>query len=97
MRFRFSRKAEADIEDIGDFIARENSARAITFVQELRARCRTLTSNPEAAPKRNELGVGVRMTVFGRYLILYVVHEGLLEIRRVVHGARSLSNLDVGE
>ncbi len=31
------------------------------------------------------------MVVFGRYLIPYVVHQNLLEIRRVVHGARDLA------
>jgi hypothetical protein len=29
MRFRFSRRAEADLENIGDFIARDNPARCL--------------------------------------------------------------------
>jgi toxin ParE1/3/4 len=95
MRFRFSRRAEIDIEEIGDFIARDNPARAATFVQELRAKCKELVRFPEAAPARIELGEGVRMTIFGRYLILYVVREDLLEIRRVVHGARDLAGGDL--
>jgi toxin ParE1/3/4 len=88
MQFRFSRRAEIDIQEIGDFIARENPARAITFIQELRSRCRQLTTFPGAAPARPIYGDGVRVAMFGRYLILYVVHEDLLEIRRVLHGAR---------
>jgi len=91
MRFRFSRRAEADIEEIGDYIARDNPARAITFIAELRARCRGLTDFPEAAPLRPGLGDDVRMAVHGRHLILYVVRRDLLEIRRVVHGARDLA------
>ena len=94
MRFRFSRQAESDIEEIGDFIARDNPARAVSYIQELRARCRQLAGFPEAAPARKALGEDVRMVVFGRYLILYVVHQDVLEIRRVVHGARELTGDD---
>jgi toxin ParE1/3/4 len=90
MRFRFSRRAEADIEEIGDYIARDNPARAVTFISELRSHCRGLADFPEAAPLRPSVGEGVRMAVHGRYLILYVVRGELLEIRRVVHGARDL-------
>jgi toxin ParE1/3/4 len=88
MRFRFSRQAEIDITEIGDYIARDNPARALSFVRELRAHCRQLTDFPEAAPLRPGLGEGVRMSVFGPYLIFYVVRSDVLEIRRVVHGAR---------
>ena len=92
-RFRFSRRARADIEEIGDFIARENPARAAAFIAGLRTHCRGLVDFPEAAPLRPEIGEGVRLAVHGRYLILYVVHPDLVEIRRVVHGARDLDGL----
>ena len=39
MRFRFSRQAESDIEEIGDFVARDNPACAVSYIEELRARC----------------------------------------------------------
>jgi toxin ParE1/3/4 len=94
MRFRFSRQAEIDIEEIGDFIARDNPTRTVSYVRELRTRCRELTSFPAAAPVRPAYGKGVRVAVFGRYLILYVVHHDLLETRRVVHGARDLTEDD---
>ena len=90
MRFRFTRRAQADIEAIGDYIARDNPARAVRFIAELRAHCRSLTDFPEAAPLRPALGENVRMAVHGRYLILYAVRPDLVEIRRVVHGARNL-------
>jgi plasmid stabilization system protein ParE len=34
MHYRFSRQAERDIEEIGDFIARDNPRRAVTFIAE---------------------------------------------------------------
>ncbi len=89
MRLCFSRQAEIDIETLGDFIAQDNPARAVTYIKELRTKCRSLLNFPDAYPIRAAYGDGVRMAVFGRYLILYVAHEDILEIRRVVHGARS--------
>jgi toxin ParE1/3/4 len=94
MRFRFSRRAEADLDEITAYIARDNPARAVTYVIELREHCRELVAFPEARRLRPELGEGVRLSVFGNYVVLYVVHPDLLEIRRVVHGARDLTDLD---
>jgi toxin ParE1/3/4 len=93
MRFRFSRRARTDTEEIGDFIAGENPARAAAFIAELRAHCRRLVDFPVAAPLRPDIGEDLRMAVHGRYLILYVVHPDLLEVRRVVHGARDLDGM----
>ena len=56
--------------------------------------CRGLVAFPEARRLRPELGEGVRLSVFGNYVVLYVVHEDILEIRRVVHGARDLAGID---
>ncbi len=95
MQYRFSRQAERDIEEIGDFIARDNPRRAITFIAELRARIRQIAEFPRAAPLRSGLGRGVRCIVFGRYLIFYVVHVRVLEVRRVLHGARNISADDL--
>ena len=94
MRFRFSRRAEADLDEITAYIARDNPARAVTYVRELREHCRGLLMFPEARRLRPELGEAVRLSVFGNYVVLYVVHPDLLEIRRVVHGARDLADLD---
>ncbi len=49
MQYRFSRQAERDIENIGDFIARDNPAGAVTFIAELRQRCREIVDWPRAA------------------------------------------------
>ncbi len=76
---------------IGDFIARDNPVRAVSYIAALRAKCQLLAVFPQSAPIRPSFGVGVRMSVFGRYLILYVVHGDTLEIRRVVYGARDFT------
>ena len=91
MRFCFTVMAERDIEEIGDYIARDNPARAVTFIEALTAQCRRLTEQPAAAPLRPELGDGVRMTLFGAYLVFYSFDADELRVIRVVHGARNWS------
>jgi len=70
-RLVFSPRAEADLEEIGDYIARGNPARAITFLGELRAHCDRFAAAPASYPSREDLAVGVRMAVHGRYLIFF--------------------------
>lgn len=94
MRCAFTPLAEADLEAIGDYIVRDNPRRAITFIRELRQRCGQIADMPRAAPLRPELGAGVRVVTFGRYLICYSERgDGQVVIERIVHGARSLKNL----
>lgn len=93
MRCVFSPLAEFDLEEIGDYIARDNPKRALSFVQEVRERCAQIVANPQAAPLRPELGAGFRMVPFGRYLIFYTVGTDAVRIERILHGARRLSDL----
>jgi toxin ParE1/3/4 len=92
-RCDFSRRAETDVEAIGDYIARDSPRRAVSFVRELRDRWCTIASSPLAAPLRPELGKGVRMVVFGDYLIFYRHARGRVIIDRVLHGARHVQRL----
>ena len=80
--------AEADFEAIGDYIAQNNPARALSFVQELSRSCLELADMPEAWPivPRYEHH-GVRRRVHGRYLIFYRVAEGRITILHVLNGA----------
>ena len=46
--------AEEDLESIADYIAEDNPSRAVTFVQELREKCRVLAEMPKSASARPE-------------------------------------------
>ena len=70
-RLIFSPRAASDLEAIGDYIARDNPARAISFLDELRAHCDRVATAPASYPAREDLAVGLRMAVHGRYLILF--------------------------
>jgi len=89
----FSPLAASDLEEIGDYIARDNPHRAITFVREIREHCQKIVSFPEAAQLHPEYGDGVRMIPHGRYLIFYTVQTGHVRIERILSGFRNLPDI----
>jgi toxin ParE1/3/4 len=90
MRVVFTRLAEIDLEEIGDYIARDNPGRALTFVQELRAQCFKIAAAPLSCAVRPELGENLRSCAHGNYVIFFVVDGSRVLIARVLHGARDL-------
>lgn len=88
MIVKFTAAAEADLEAIGDYIAQDNPARAISFVRELYRSCTELADLPEAWPiiPRYEHH-GIRRRVHGRYLIFYRVAADQIVVLHVLNGA----------
>jgi len=88
MIVQFSHEAERDLEQIADYIARDNPRRALSFVQELRVSCEDLASMPNGFPlvPRYEQH-GIRRRVHGNYLIFYRVEAEQAVIVHVLHGA----------
>ncbi|CAG9165409.1 type II toxin-antitoxin system RelE/ParE family toxin [Cupriavidus pinatubonensis] len=89
--------AEAELEAIADYIARDNPRRALSFVQELRDRCLSLADMPLAFPlvPRYE-DRGIRHRVHGNYQIFYRVVGGppaRIDVLHVLHSARNYAAL----
>jgi toxin ParE1/3/4 len=85
--------AEAELEAIGDYIARDNPRRALSFVRELRDKCLDLADMALAFPvvPRYE-DCGVRHRVHGNYQIFYrIVGQPAerIDVIHVLHGARN--------
>jgi toxin ParE1/3/4 len=85
-RFRFSRRAEADLVSIGAYTLRTWGAdQAIRYVADLRACCQMLAHNPEAGRVCDEIRRGLRRMEHGWHVIFYRPEaEGIL-ISRVLH------------
>ena len=90
MKVTFSPAAEEDLLNVAVFIAQDNRARALTFVDELESKCDALGRAPGIGTPRPELGDGVRMLPHGRYLIFYREANKGLRIERIIHGARDI-------
>lgn len=84
----FTLQAERNLERIADYIALDNPMRAVSFIQEMKARCHHILHAPYGYPLAPAYGDGVRKAHFGKYLILYTVMTGNLAILHIVHSAR---------
>ena len=94
MKVLFTEAAESDLEAIGDWIAKDNPGRAMTFVRELRRSCVDIGPRPLGYPfVEHRRGEGIRRKVHGNYLIFYRVWLDAVEILRVLHGARDYARI----
>lgn len=87
---QYSVRAERDLEAIADWTAIDNPARAVTFVQELRDKCRDLIDFPKACP-RVPGTANLHKSLYHSYLICHQVTESGITITAIVHGARNQS------
>ena len=90
MRVELSRLVVSDLESIGDYIAQDNPARAVSFVREIRAKLRQIGSGPMHYQLRPEVGKDARIAVIGQYVVLFRVTGSVVRIERVVFGGRNL-------
>jgi plasmid stabilization system protein ParE len=89
-----SASAEADIRNIGDWIARDNPVRAASFVRELRDACETLADMPRAFPLvSHRAKPGIRRKSYRNYLIFYSIGKTRVEVLHVLHGARDYERI----
>ena len=94
MIVHLSAEAERDLEHIGDWIARDNPARAVTFIEEIQRACLDPAVFPERFPlvPRYE-SQRVRHRAKGNYLIFYRVEPARVVVLHVLHGAMDYSAL----
>ena len=85
--------AQADLIDIGDFIALDNRTRAASFVAEIEAKIVEVGERPGSFQKRDELHKGLRHARHGRYLIFFIEKGDEVQIVRVIEGSRDLPRL----
>jgi toxin ParE1/3/4 len=85
--------AEADVDEIWEYIAQDNPDAATAFVLRLEEQLGALERFPECCPlvRENELlGTAYRHLVNGNYRTIFKIVESRVIIMRVLHGARLL-------
>ncbi len=90
MGLRLTPLAVSDLEGIGDYIARDNPARAESFVLELREQCEKIARNPLGYRARPDIAEGVRTCAFRHYVILFRAQGDEVLIVRMLHGAMDI-------
>lgn len=92
-RLSYLPAALADLKAITLYIAEDNPDRALTFVDELRAKAKQALERPESFPARDDLSPGLRVARHGRYLLFFHQVADEIQIVRVMHGARDLAQI----
>ena len=92
MRLELSAFVETDLDEIAAFIADDNPGRAVTFIQDIRAKFRVIQRTPLLYQLRPDIGEEARMATVGHYAILFRVMGEIVRIERVVYGGRDLPN-----
>jgi len=89
----FRRSALRDLQQIGQYIAREDAAAAERFRNTIVRRIDLLRQFPESARPRPEFGPGIRTIPIGRYIVILRVELPKVVVLRIIHGARDLPRL----
>jgi toxin ParE1/3/4 len=90
MRLRLSALVPGDLEEIADYIARDNPRMAVQLLRRLHGRMREIAKRPRLYRLRPELGKEARLAVEGDYVILFRIRAETVRIERVLHGGRDL-------
>jgi len=90
---RKTRKAEEDLIDIWLYIAQDNPAAADNLLDNIEEKGRLLAENPMLGQARPDIAEDFRYLPVGRYLMLYRAIPNGIELVRVAHGMRLLSEL----
>lgn len=90
MKIIYSAQARCDLDDIRRWIMADNPLRALSFVQELRARIAGLKDQPRRFPLMNEHQYpDVHRMVHRGYRILYRITDASILVLYVHHGRRA--------
>ena len=90
MSYRLSDKAEADLEEIADYIAQRNPRAAVSLVQTLLRRWELLATQPRSGALRPDLGTDIRHIATGNYVTYYRAHGQGVLVLRLFHGHRQI-------
>jgi toxin ParE1/3/4 len=89
LRLTYRPAAIADLEAIYNFIAAENSARALSFVRDIEKSCSTLPAFPQLGPARDDLSKGIRIyPLRARVVVAYRVTPDAIVITRIFYGGQ---------
>jgi toxin ParE1/3/4 len=84
--FRFSRRAEADLLNIGAYTLRTwGKAQAVRYIIELEVCCQKLADNPALGRHCDDVRPGLRRLEHGRHVVFYRQQRGGILVSRILH------------
>lgn len=89
---RFTALARSDLQEIYDFISRDNHKIATDYLLIIKKHCELLAANPKLGVKREEY-CGLYKFPVDSYLIFYRSSQSGIEVIRVLHSSRDIESI----
>jgi toxin ParE1/3/4 len=89
-RYSFSDEAVRDLDEICEYIGRNNPAAASQLFDKIRRQCKVTAGFPNMGKKYDMLAHDLRGFIVDNYIIFYYPREDGIDIVRVVSGYRDL-------
>ena len=102
-RLRILPMADADVDEVGLFIAGDNFDAALRFYDAVERTYRQIRDHPKRWPRydldHRRLPELRKLSVIGfrNFLVFYHIEDDVVEIIRVLHGARDIPSVLTGE
>lgn len=94
MKVVFSRNAERELEEIGDWIAQDNPERARSFVADIVRTCKSIGRAPRSYPLVDkQRDPTLRRRIHRNYLIFFDIGPGAVEILHILHDAQDYARI----
>jgi toxin ParE1/3/4 len=85
--------AEADLNEVLDYIAEHRPLTALAVVERIREKCKLIASQPMIGQRRPEYPGDYRSSPIERWVVFYRIVGDTVEVHRIVDGARDLDTL----
>jgi toxin ParE1/3/4 len=91
-RYRLSRRAEQDLEDIWLYVAQNDAIAADRLLGKILDKLPMLAQFPEMGKSRDDILKGLRSFPVKPYLVFYTRTADRVEIVRLLHQSRDITN-----
>jgi toxin ParE1/3/4 len=91
-RYKISRQAEQDLEDIWTYLAEKDSIAADVVLAQILNKFPMLAQFPATGRKRDDLLTGLRSFPAKPYVMFYTNRADSIEILRVLHQSRDIES-----
>ncbi len=88
-----SPEAVSDLEEIWLYIAPQSIRNADSFLDQLYTKCYEISELRGIGRRRDDLFPGMLSLAYKKYVIFFVQREGIVEIVRILHGARDIAKV----
>ncbi len=91
--YSFSDDAIQDLDEICEYVARNNASAASKLFDRIRERCKVVAGFPNMGKSYSKLSPGLRGFIVDDYIVFYYPREDGIDVARVVSGYRDLESL----